>query len=93
MREYGSGHGEGLTDFTTKFGFVGLGIFLLCVLRSFMESTGHRLAISIFATLLVLLILNGESFLSFPLFMGLMFLEKGQSQTGTRHCKTDSLWL
>lgn len=80
---YGSGHGEGLTDFTTKFGFVGLGIFLLCVLRSFMESTGHRLAISIFAMLLVLLILNGESFLSLPLFMGLMFIGEGsRSITG-----------
>ena len=39
--------------------------------------TGKNLALSTFATLLILFILNGECFLSFPLFLGLMFLGEG----------------
>ena len=79
-REYGSGHGEGLTDFIAKFGFTGLGIFTLCAWMGFMQLSGQNLLMSTFATLLILLMLNGECFLNFPLFLGLMFLEERQSQ-------------
>lgn len=92
-QEYGSGHGEGLTDFIVKFGLMGLGIFTLCVWTGFMQVSGQNALMSSLAASLIVLILNGECFLKFPLFLGLMFLEPGQPQTGTHHCKTDSLWL
>ena len=82
-KEYGSGHGEGLTDFTVKFGFLGLGIFTLCVWKGFMQVSGQNIIISSFAVLIILLMLNGECFLNFPLFLGLMFLEDKPLRTET----------
>jgi len=73
--EYGSGHGVGLTDWLCKVGLAGLGVFSLCVLRSFIELTGGKIVLSLLATVFVLMILNGECFLTHALFMGLMFLE------------------
>ena len=75
-RDYGSGHGEGLTDFIVKFGFVGLGVFSVCLFVGFMQLSRKNIVTSTLAALLILLILNGECFLSFPLFLGLMFIEK-----------------
>jgi hypothetical protein len=78
---YGSGHGVGLTDWLCKVGFVGLGLFSLCLLRSFIELTGGKIVLSILAAVSVLMILNGECFLTHPLFMGLMFLEGARETT------------
>lgn len=85
--EYESGHGEGLTDFIAKFGLIGLGIFLICVMTSFMSLTNQHLLLSSGATLIVMGILNGECFLGSPLFMSLMFLNKN----GHRPAKRSSI--
>lgn len=83
--EYGSGHGVGLTDWLCKVGLVGLGVFSLCVLRSFIELTGGKIVMSLAATMFILMILNGECFLTHPLFMGLMFLESTrETRQGSR---------
>lgn len=86
-KEYGSGHGEGLTDFVVKFGLTGLGIFTLCVWTGFMQVSGRNVLMSSLATSLILLMLNGECFLNFPLFLGLMFLEQERSLTETLTAK------
>jgi hypothetical protein len=75
-REYGSGHGEGLTDFIVKFGLMGLGVLFVCLFAGFMQLSRQNIVTSTLAALLILLMLNGECFLNFPLFLGLMFVEK-----------------
>ena len=75
--EYGSGHGVGLTDWVCKVGLAGLGVFFLCVLRSFMELTGGKIIMSFVAAMSVLIVLSGECFLTHLLFMGLMFIGEG----------------
>ena len=85
--EYGSGHGVGLTDWLCKVGLAGLGVFSLCVLRSFIGMTGGKFFASFVAAVSVLMILNGECFLTHPLFMGLMFIgERSRITVGDPTC-------
>jgi hypothetical protein len=68
------GQGNGVSDFLAKFGFVGFATFLLCVgmgLRAFPDASPGR---AVLGVLILVLILNGETFLDHPLFLGLMFL-------------------
>ncbi|HUT59452.1 MAG TPA: O-antigen ligase family protein, partial [Phycisphaerae bacterium] len=68
------GQGNGMSDFVARFGLVGFAVFGLCVWRSMLAVTkGDRLR-SAFVLVLLVLMLNGETFLSYPLFLGLMFL-------------------
>ena len=65
--------GNGMTGFLRQMGLLGMAIFLFSLwggLRRFGLEKFH----SAYIIFLVLLILNGEYFLLYPLFMGLMFL-------------------
>ena len=66
--------GNGLSDFTTRFGFIGLltfaGLTWLGLFRMMRKNRGR----AIIALGIILLMLNGENFLNYPFFLGLMFL-------------------
>ncbi len=72
--EGSEGMGNGMSDFTAKFGITGMAVFLVAFFRGFMFLTHRNLARSVLGTMVVLLTLQGEAFLGYPLFLGLMFL-------------------
>ncbi|MBC7488700.1 MAG: O-antigen ligase family protein [Glaciimonas sp.] len=67
-----SGQGNGLTGFTVKFGLSGLLVYLLCVFSNTRRLTGS-LPFSLFTVGIVSILLNGEQFLNYPLFLSLIF--------------------
>jgi len=73
---FSSGQGNGLSDFIHKFGFLGMAIFVLFTWKGLFVLSGNSFFRSSLGMLAIALSLNGEVFLAFPLFMGLMFLEK-----------------
>jgi len=66
--------GNGLSDFTAKFGLIGLGCFVAMLWLGFCRLPGASKPVAALATGIILLQLNGECFLNYPLFLGLMFL-------------------
>lgn len=69
-----TGLGNGLSDFTCKFGLLGLTTFIVSLWKGISKLTkSDRIKPPLFV-LLILLMLNGEPLLNFPLFMSLMFL-------------------
>jgi len=68
------GMGNGFSDFTAAFGITGMLIWLYFVFRAIMHLTKKNLPTSLIAMLVIILLLQGECFLGFPLFLGLMFL-------------------
>jgi hypothetical protein len=73
--------GNGMSDFIVKFGVIGFVTFLLCVARGAKRVSGQsRVYVAGFlgATLVVL---QGEGFLGFPLFLSLMFLEHSSAHS------------
>jgi hypothetical protein len=66
--------GNGLSSFTAQFGFVGIGTCLLFIWLGFYWMSGRRLMLSGIATLVIVVLLNGEGFLGHPAFLSLMFL-------------------
>lgn len=71
--ERATGHGNGLTDFTAKFGLIGLVAFGYFVWHGLSKFSG-RPQRSLAGVLLILVMLFSETFLNYPLFLGLMFL-------------------
>jgi hypothetical protein len=69
-----AGQGNGLADFTCKFGLLGLAIYSGCVWKGIFNLTGSRTKAFLFL-LFTLLILNGEAFLNLPLFLSFMFIK------------------
>jgi len=72
--------GNGMTGFVRQMGLLGMGVFLVSMwlgLRRLGQSKG-KAACFIFV---VLLTLNGEYFLFYPLYMGLMFLVTTKTST------------
>ena len=70
------GLGNGVSDFIHKFGLVGMGIFIFFAWKGLhMLSAGDYLRTSL-AMLAVLMSLQSEVFLNFPLYLGLMFLQR-----------------
>lgn len=65
--------GNGLTGFTVRYGFVGIAVFLFFAYRALSDFYGNNFFAAI-AIFVVTLLLNGEHFLGFPLFLSLMFL-------------------
>jgi hypothetical protein len=67
-----SGQGNGLTGFAIKFGLIGLGLFI--GFFSYMtKCISGSSRIAMFGVIVVCVLLNGEQFLNFPLFLSLMF--------------------
>jgi hypothetical protein len=72
------GQGNGLTGFVHGFGFLGLGVFVSAAWKGLHILSGNNFFRSFLASAAILLMLNGEAFLNFPLFLGLMFLGKSR---------------
>lgn len=68
------GMGNGMSDFTSKFGITGMLIWLLGVFHVMLRLKKYNVVESLFIMFILLLILQGEVFLGYPLFIGLMFL-------------------
>ena len=65
--------GNGLTSFAVRFGLVGLVIFFGFFAYNMRRETGS-VSIVILGTVIVCLVLNGEQFLNYPMFLTLMFM-------------------
>lgn len=77
-----SGMGNGLTGFIRKFGFVGLATFLFFCGRGLYQVSGGRLFISAAALATVVLVLFGQQYLRYPLFLALFFLTGARPKAG-----------
>lgn len=71
-----SGEGNGLSNFTASFGFCGLMLFLAATWNGFSKMFNNKRIMATLALFVVVLLLNDECFLNFPLFMTLMFLRR-----------------
>jgi hypothetical protein len=69
-----TGMGNGLSTALVRLGAIGLGTWLLFLGRAFRRQSDSRGLPVVLALAVVLLALNGEAYLNFPLFWGLMFL-------------------
>ncbi len=68
------GRGNGMSDFAAKFGVPALLIWLYCLYRLFLTlSPGRRLPV-IIGVVIILIALNDECFLNYPLFLSFFFL-------------------
>lgn len=76
--EFYKGQGNGLSDFTAKFGLLGMGLFALTTWIGMTRIAGGNPLAGGLALCLVLLSLNGETFLNHSFFLSLMFLEEIQ---------------
>lgn len=74
VEELGQGQGNGLTGFAIKFGLVGFFLYFLMCYRSF-KCLGGSKYIGYISIILIALLLNGEQFLNYPIFLMLMFLK------------------
>ena len=72
------GFGNGMSNFIVRFGFIGFGTFVLGVLRGAKHIGGGSAVYAGAFAVCTLLLLQGETFLGFPLFLGLIFLSKNQ---------------
>jgi hypothetical protein len=68
------GMGNGMSDFTAKFGVTGMLIFFIALFRGMWSLAGDSVWRSLIAVSIIALALQGETFLNYPLFLGLMFL-------------------
>ena len=68
-----NGQGNGLTGFAVKFGLIGLLIFIGFAARTIYRITGS-VTDSFFGVAIVCVLLNGEQFLNFPMFLSLLFV-------------------
>lgn len=66
--------GNGLSDFTAKFGLVGMGLYVLCTWLGFLHVSGRQPLKAFLSLLVVMLVLAGETFLNHPMFLSLVFL-------------------
>jgi O-antigen ligase len=67
--------GNGLADFTVKFGLVGLVTSLTCIFAGAYHLTKSNWRIAGLFVLFVVIVLNGEHLLDYSLFLGLIFVE------------------
>jgi hypothetical protein len=70
-----AGQGNGLTGFAIKFGLIGLVLFLGFFAYNTKRISGSSQT-ALFGVVVVCVLLNGEQFLGFPLFLSLMFLQR-----------------
>lgn len=71
-----AGQGNGLTDGVVKFGFIGFGLYVAYLFFSFKRFYGGKKAFAFIALAAVLISLNGEGFLNFPIYWGLIALPR-----------------
>lgn len=74
MNERLDGHGNGLSDFIAKFGAIGFITYVTMLFNGLFPIMGKSRHRVIIALVIILLTLNGETYLNYPLFLGLMLL-------------------
>lgn len=70
-----AGQGNGLSGYTVKYGFVGILGFMFFSFRALSESYGSKRLAAI-SMVIVAMLLSGEQFLNYPIFLSLMFIPK-----------------
>jgi hypothetical protein len=78
-----TGLGNGLSGALVRFGTIGFGLWLFATALALKRQASGRIWPAAAATATVVLLLNGETFLNFPLYWGLMFLAPPTSDLGT----------
>lgn len=73
LAELITGQGNGLTGFVIRFGLVGLSVFLGSLAYNTKRISGS-LSASLFSIIIVCMLLMGEQFMNYPLFLSLMFM-------------------
>jgi O-antigen ligase len=77
--------GNGMSDFTVRLGIAGMLMWLFSVFRGVLILAKRNVPTTLLAMLLLLLLLQGECFLGYPLFLGLMFLHRDVASPGKQH--------
>jgi hypothetical protein len=79
-----SHEGNGLSSFMASFGIFGLALFMVTAWIGFLRLFNGKGRLAALALFIVVAMLNDECFLTFPLFMSLMFLRRpAQSLAGS----------
>jgi len=86
-----TGRGNGMSDFTAKFGIPALILWIFLLYRMLTHvSSGHH-GMAALGTLVVLIMLNDECFLNYPLFLAFFFfagpLRNGEPASAPLHSK------
>lgn len=68
------GMGNGFSDFTAKFGLIGMGAWLTGVFIGFKKFFAGKTLPSVLSCFIIILLLQGEAFLNYPFFLGMVFL-------------------
>ena len=79
-----AGQGNGLSNFLARFGIIGMLIYLCAAAHGLMIATNRGVFLASVSVVLLCVILIGENFLNFPLFLAIMFL-------GARHGGTTAV--
>lgn len=82
--ENSEGMGNGMSDFTAKFGVLGFFVWLIAVYRAFRPLGGGNRLTCFLVCGILLLELQGEVFLGYPFFLGLAFLRQTSIDRGRR---------
>ena len=69
-----TGRGNGMSDFAAKIGLPALFLWMYCVFKYFFIMSEHNTIKSCIGFLCVVIILNGECYLNYPLFLCFFFL-------------------
>lgn len=81
LAEFISGQGNGLTGFAVKFGLIALIIYFTYLYRGLRFTTQSSISASM-GCILISLLLMGEQFLNFPIFLALAFLPQNKKKVG-----------
>jgi hypothetical protein len=87
VSDWVSGQGNGLTGFIVRFGVAGFMIYAFFVYRRFVVNLRNA-TLAVASTAGVLMLLMGEQFLNFPVFLAIMFISANASEPShqIRHC-------
>jgi len=69
-----TGRGNGMSDFAAKFGIPALLLWIYCFYRVLLARVPGRAILAVTGTLVILIMLNDECFLNYPLFLSFFFL-------------------
>lgn len=72
-----AGQGNGLTGYAVKYGLVGILGFLFFSFTALSKLYGNK-KISAVAIIVIMMLLNGEQFLNYSMFLTLMFMPQGK---------------
>lgn len=85
------GMGNGLSDFTAKFGLLGLITVLISIWIGVYKLEKHNFMKATLFIFFIIMVLNGEHLLNFPVYLGLMFIEPKFENSHTKEVHGDTL--